>query len=60
MEKSLRCRDVAGADCNWSVCAKTEEEILQKGAEHARKEHDVTEISEEMMDKARSVIREGC
>jgi len=59
MKKSLSCRDM-GADCDYSVCAETEEEIFAKAAEHARTEHNVTEISEEMRDKARSVIREGC
>jgi len=60
MEKSLRCRDVEGANCDWSVCAKSEEKIFEKAAEHARKEHNLTEISEELRDKARSAIREGC
>jgi len=59
MNKSLSCRDV-GADCDFSICAETEEEIFRQAAEHARKEHNLTEFSEEMKDKARSVIREGC
>ena len=59
MNKSLSCRDV-GADCDFSICAETEEEIFRQAAEHARKEHNVIEFSEEMKDKARSVIREGC
>ena len=59
MNKSLSCRDV-GVDCDFSICAETEEEIFRQAAEHARKEHNVTEFSEEMKDKARSVIREGC
>jgi predicted small metal-binding protein len=59
MDKSLSCRDV-GADCGFSVCAATEDEVLRQAADHARKEHDVTEFSEEMKDKARSAIREGC
>ena len=59
MNKSLSCRDV-GADCDFSICAETEEEIFRQAAEHARKEHNLTEFSEEMKDKARSVIRKGC
>ena len=59
MNKSLSCRDV-GADCDYSVCAETEEEIFAKTAEHARTEHNITEITEEMRDKVRSAIREGC
>jgi len=59
MKKSLSCRDV-GVDCDYSVCADTEEEIFRQAAEHARKEHNVNEISQEMRDKVRSSIREGC
>jgi len=59
MNKSLSCRDV-GVDCDFSICAETEEEIFRQAAEHARKEHNLTEFSEEMKDKARSVIRKGC
>ena len=59
MNKSLSCRDV-GADCDFSICAETEEEIFRQAAEHARKEHNLTEFSQELKDKARSAIREGC
>ena len=59
MNKSLSCRDM-GVDCDYSICAETEEEIFAKAAEHGRTEHNITEISDEMKDKARSVIREGC
>jgi len=60
MDKFLSCRDVGVTNCDWSVCAKTEEEIFQRAAEHARKEHNMTEIPEELRDKMRSFIREGC
>jgi predicted small metal-binding protein len=59
MKKSLSCRDV-GAGCDFSICAETEEEIFRQAAEHARKEHNRTEFSQELKDKARSAIREGC
>ena len=57
MFKSLSCRDV-GADCDFSMCAKTEEEIFQKAAEHAKKDHKMSEIPKEFKEKARSVMRE--
>jgi predicted small metal-binding protein len=57
MFKSLSCRDV-GADCDFSMCAKTEEEIFQKAAEHAKKYHNMSEIPKEFKEKARSVMRE--
>jgi predicted small metal-binding protein len=59
MKKSLSCRDV-GVDCDFSICADTEEEIFRQAAEHARKEHNLNEIPQELKDKARSAIREGC
>jgi predicted small metal-binding protein len=59
MKKSLSCRDV-GVDCDFSVCAETEEEIFAKAAEHARTEHNMSEIPSEMREKVRSAIREGC
>jgi predicted small metal-binding protein len=57
MEKRLSCRDV-GADCDFVACGKTEEEIFQKTSEHARKDHNMSEISEELREKARSAIRD--
>jgi predicted small metal-binding protein len=57
MNKSLSCRDV-GTDCDFVACGKTEEEVMQQGAEHARKEHDMNEIPKDLRDKARSAIRD--
>jgi predicted small metal-binding protein len=57
MEKRLSCRDV-GTDCDFVACAKTEEEVLRIGAEHARTHHNMTEISKELQDKVRSAIRD--
>jgi len=57
MEKRLSCRDM-GTDCDFVVCAKTEEEVLRIGAEHARTHHNMTEISKELQDKARSAMRD--
>ena len=57
MEKRLSCRDV-GADCDFVACGKTEEEIFQKASEHARKEHNMSEIPKDLYEKARSAIRD--
>ena len=57
MEKRLNCRD-AGADCDFSVCARTEEELFQKATEHARSFHNMNEIPKDLWDKARSAIRD--
>ena len=58
MEKRLSCRDV-GVDCDFVACAKTEDEIFEKAKEHAKKEHNMSEIPKELYDKARSAIREA-
>ena len=57
MAKRLSCRDV-GVDCDFTVCAETEQEIFEKAAEHGRAEHGMNEISKETYDKARSAMKE--
>jgi predicted small metal-binding protein len=57
MEKRLSCRDV-GVDCDFVACGKTEEEIFQKASEHGRKDHNMSEIPEELKEKVRSAIRD--
>jgi predicted small metal-binding protein len=57
MEKVIRCRDV-GFDCNGVIRAKTEKEALALAAEHAQKVHNVKEITPEIVDKIKSVMKE--
>jgi predicted small metal-binding protein len=57
MEKRVSCKDV-GSDCDFVACAKTEEEIFRKIGEHARTDHNMSEISKELQDKVRSAIRD--
>jgi predicted small metal-binding protein len=57
MEKRLSCRDV-GTDCDFVACGKTEEEVFQKASEHARTDHNMSEIPEELKEKARLAIRD--
>jgi len=52
----VHCRDV-GFDCNGVVTAETEEELLQQVAEHAKSEHDLVEVTDEVVAKVKSVIR---
>ena len=55
MKKSLSCREM-GSDCDFFICGKTEDEIFKRAKEHARKEHRMSEFSQEFKDKARSAI----
>ena len=57
MEKVIHCRDV-GFDCNGVIKAKTEKEALELAAEHAKNVHGVTEITPQIVDKIKAVMRE--
>ena len=55
--KTLRCRD-AGFDCAAVMRAETEEEVLQQAGEHARTVHNLSEISEQTVEKIRTLIHD--
>jgi len=57
MEKVIHCRDV-GFDCNGVIKAKTEKEVLELAAAHAKTVHGVMEITPDIVQKIKSVIRE--
>ena len=57
MAKSISCAD-AGADCGWSATAETEEELMNKVAEHAKTDHKDMEITPEVIAKIKSIIKE--
>ena len=57
MEKVIHCRDV-GFDCNGVIKAKTDEEALALAAEHARTVHGVAEITPQVVEQIKAVIRE--
>jgi predicted small metal-binding protein len=57
IEKRLSCRDV-GADCDFVACGKTEQELFQNAAEHARTAHNMSEIPKDLYEKARLAIRD--
>ena len=57
MAKVLRCSDV-GFECEGVIRAETEEEVLKKAAEHAKSEHNLEEISDEVIEKVRAAIQD--
>lgn len=59
MAKILSCREM-GAECDFVARGKTVEEVLEKGMEHGRKVHGMTEkdFTPEQVAKARSLVRE--
>ena len=56
--KELRCRD-AGFDCDEVIRGENEQEVMSKGAEHAREVHGVDEIDEETEQRIRSLIHDA-
>jgi predicted small metal-binding protein len=57
MAKVIRCRSV-GVDCDFEARGETVEEVLQKCAEHGRREHGMTELSPESAAKFRAAIQD--
>lgn len=57
MAKSISCAD-AGKDCGWSATAGTEDELMQKVAEHVQADHKDMELNEENIAKVKSLIKD--
>lgn len=57
MTKVIRCRDV-GFDCNGVIKASTEQEALALAAEHAKAVHGIKDVTPEIVQKIKSVIKE--
>lgn len=57
MTKSISCAD-AGADCSWSATAETEEELMGKVAAHVKDEHKELEVTPELVEKVKGLIKE--
>lgn len=55
MTKVFRCADL-GFKCDWVAKAQNENELMKSIKEHARKCHDLNEISKEIAEKVKSVI----
>ena len=56
MKKILKCRDV-GVDCDFEASGKTEQEVLKKAAEHARKDHGIKRVTKDYLKSWRKHIR---
>ena len=57
MAKVIRCRDV-GVDCDFEARGETEQEVMQKCAEHAKSAHNMSEIPPELAAKVRGAMRD--
>ena len=57
MTKVVHCRDV-GFDYDGGVRAETEEAALAQVAEHAKSAHGMDEVTPDVVEKVKSVMRE--
>ena len=57
MTKSISCAD-AGANCSWSTTADTEEEMMNRVAQHVKEDHPELEVTPELVAKIKSLIKE--
>ena len=58
MDKKFTCKDL-GLDCEYVVCAKTEEEVLKKAGEHTQAIHGIQGFSKDFYDRAMTAIRDA-
>jgi predicted small metal-binding protein len=57
MSKIVRCREV-GVDCDFEARGETEQEVLQKCADHAKSAHGMDQIPAELAAQVRAAIHE--
>ncbi|MBI3989333.1 MAG: DUF1059 domain-containing protein [candidate division NC10 bacterium] len=57
MGKELHCREV-GMNCDAVVRGETVDEVMKQAAEHAAKDHGITEITAEMATKVKAAIKD--
>jgi predicted small metal-binding protein len=57
MTLSISCKDV-GTDCDFVAQAETEDELLQKVAQHAKEAHGMTEVDADTLARVKSAIKE--
>ncbi len=56
MPKELRCGDVIPG-CDAVIRGDTEDDVLRKGAAHAKEVHDIDEIPPDVAAKVKAAIR---
>jgi predicted small metal-binding protein len=57
MTKLLKCNDL-NPRCIFEIRGNSEDEVIEKAAEHFRADHDMQHISPDILSKARSAIRD--
>ena len=57
MTKVLKCNDL-NPGCTFEARGNTDEDVLRTAAEHAKTAHNMEKIPPDVLDKARSAIRD--
>jgi predicted small metal-binding protein len=57
MAKEMRCGDLMPG-CNTVIEGKDEKEVMAKATEHARKDHNITNVTPDLDSKIRGAIHE--
>ena len=57
MAKVMKCRTV-GLDCDFVARGKNDDEVMAKVAEHARKDHGMQTIPQDVAAKVKAAIQE--
>ncbi len=57
MAKVIACKDM-GADCDFVAPGETVDELFQNAAAHGAAVHGMTELPPEVIEKARTLIRD--
>lgn len=57
MTKVVNCEEL-GFDCDGVVRAETEQEALEKVAQHAKEVHNIDQVTPGLVGKVREVMRE--
>ncbi len=56
MPKKFACKDI-GMQCNFTAKAKTEDELMEKIAQHAKEAHNMPQIDAAMAAKVKGAIK---
>ena len=52
----LKCADL-GMNCGWEGTGETMNEVMMKGAQHAKEAHNMASIPPEMMAKVEAAVK---
>ena len=58
MAKIINCSDMGASDCPFVARGETMEDVLAAGAEHGKAVHGITDITPEMVEMVKSLIRD--